>query len=208
MDSLPAELAPGSDRLERLVKALQRAYFAWCANHDPEIGCDGYTFGTGIWRSSWFFLEQAFPDFARRPGNAFYLEFPEFNLYVYRDRVKGTSPRFLGDSGVQRTLIDINAQICFDFARSADRGGTANLVALHSGLDPVGLNEVCVGLPVSHEDPDTAWQFIETVYLYRPDGPPPQGGLYDVEPFDTRDTPDVDVERKDGDAIAKDLSQG
>ena len=199
MDRLPPELAPGSDRMERIIKAIKRAYLAWCANHDPEIGCDGYTFGTGIWRSSWFFLDQEFPDFARRPGNAFYLEFPEFNLYVYRDRVKGTSHRFIGGSGVQRALIDINAQVCFDFALSANTGGRANLVALHSGLDPIGLTEMCVGLPVSHEDPNTAWQFIDTLYSYRPEVPQTDRGLHDIERFDARETPDVDVqvERKD-----------
>jgi hypothetical protein len=179
--------------VDRIIKAVNRAYFAWCASHDREIGCDGYTFGTGIWRSSWFFLEQEFPDFARRPGNAFYLEFPEFNLYVYRDRVKGTSHRFIGGSGVQRALIDINAQVCFDFALS-NSGGRANLVALHSGLDPLGLTEMCIGLPVSHEDPDTAWQFIDTVYSFRPGAPLQDGGLHDVEPFDARETPDVDVQ--------------
>ncbi len=208
MDSLPAELAPSSERLERIIKALKRAYFAWCANHDPEIGCDGYTFGTGIWRSSWFFLEQAFPENTRRPGNAFYLEFPEFNLYVYRDRVKGTSHRFIGGSGVQRSLIDINAQVCFDFALSASDAGRANLVALHSGLDPTGLTELCIGLPISHEDPDTAWQFIDTVYSHRPDEPQPESGLHDVEPFDRLETPDVDVERKDDHAADEDLGQG
>jgi hypothetical protein len=200
LDQLPQELAPGSERLERIVHALNRAYFAWCASHDPEIGCDGYTFGTGIWRSSWFFLEQEFPDLARRPGNAFYLQFPEFNLYVYRDRIRGTSHRFIGDSGVQRSLIDINAQVCFDFALPKSSTARVNLVALHSGVDPAGLTELCIGLPVSHEDPDTAWQFIETVYTYRPEASGAEGGLPDVEPFDAREIPDINVqlERNDG----------
>lgn len=194
MDRLPAEIAPGSERLGRIIQALERAYLAWCRSYDPEIGCDGYTFGTGIWRSSWFYLEQEFPDFARRPGNAFFLEFPEFNLYVYRDRIKGTSHRFIGTSAVQRSLVDINAQVCFDFALPRSSSARANLVALHSGIDPAGLTELSIGLPVSHDDPDTAWQFIETVYTYQRESTHLEGGLSHVEPFDSREVPDIQVQ--------------
>jgi hypothetical protein len=194
VDQLPDELKPESPIARRLLQALQRAYFAHVTNHDPLIGCDGFTLGVGLWRGSWYFVEQEFPDLVRRPNGTFYLEFPDYNLYVYRDRPNGKGHRIMGDSEVQRAFLRVNSQVCFDFLQSNVVTGKPNLVALHTGRLPVGLTDVGIGLPVAPTDPNTSWFFFERVFFHEPTTPetPPQVG----EPhrrFDELDVPEIDI---------------
>jgi hypothetical protein len=195
MDRLPDELRQESPVVQRAISSLQRAYLAQFANHDPEIGCDGHTLGTGLWRSSWYFLEQGFPGIARRPNGTFFLEFSDYNLYFYRDRPHGTGHRVMGNSEVQRAFLRLNAQICFDFLQNSSVKGKPNLVALHAGIYPVGLTEVGIGLPLTPNDPDTAWFFFEPIFSHKPNIPPSR-----VEPdkedhrrFDELDVPEIDI---------------
>lgn len=195
MDRLPDDLKQGAPVTQRLVDALERAYFAHLANHDPLIGCDSFTLGVGLWRGSWHYIEQEFPDLARRPRGTFYLDFPAYNLYVYRDRPNGNGHRAMGDSDVQRALLRVNAQICFDFLQRNVIMEKPNLVALHTGRLATGLSEVGIGLPVTPTDPDTSWFFFERVFSHEPPTKP------DAQPetkehhqrFDELDIPEIDV---------------
>jgi hypothetical protein len=193
MDTLPNDLKSGSPVAQRLVGSLGRAYTAHLANHDPLIGCDSFTLGVGLWRGSWHYIEDEFPDLARRPKGTFYLDFPEYNLYIYRDRPHGNGHRVMGDSHVQRALLRVNSQICFDFLQSNINDGKPNLVLLHAGL--VELTEVGIGLPVTPTDPDTSWFFFERLFvLERPTPPSTSSGRKEHHKrFDELEVPDIDI---------------
>lgn len=204
MDSLPDELALGSPLADRLARAIQRAYLARMASHDPEIGDDAYTYGTGLWRSTWYFLEKEFGDQSHRPHNAFFIQFDDFDLYFYGDRRRGTGHRVIGGSSVQDHILDINAQYVFDFMPTAETNGRPNLVGLHAGLSPIGLTQLHIGLPVAHEDPNTAWRFLEPVYLHAGSTPPQdRSDSPEVQSFRDMKAPDLDIQPEiDGESAA------
>ena len=172
MDRLPDELVLGSPIAGRLAEAIQRAYLARMASHDPEIGDDAYTYGTGLWRSTWYFLEKEFCDQAHRPHNAFFIRFAEYDLYFYGDHRRGTGHRIIGGSSVQDHILDVNGQFAFNFVPGENTNGRPNLVGLHVGSSPLGLTQLHIGLPVAHEDPNTAWKFLDLAYLNAGSPPP------------------------------------
>jgi hypothetical protein len=198
MQELPEDLRPGTPLVQKILGPLERAYLAQFASHDPLIGCDEYTLGTGIWRSSWYFLDEEFPGLSRRPKNTFFLEFADYNLYFYRDRLRGTMHRMMGQSGVQRAMLDVNSQICFDFVGDTPHNGKPNLVVLHTGVYPFGLTDVCIGLPVNHEDEDSAWLFMEHVHTKTPpENRSTAGDKVGHQRFSDIEAPDIDLEPRD-----------
>ncbi len=179
MDQLPPEFAPGGRYHRRLLRVLDRAYTAHGANHDAEIGCDGYTFGTGVWRGAWFFAGREFEGIRGadplHPGNAFFIRFtsPDCRLFLYRDRGKGDIDKrypFSGASGVKDRIAENNFayQATFSFmadvlqkqrtlVSSGDRGSIPDLVLLHRGSPAEGLTRAAIGLPLSRGEADSAW---------------------------------------------------
>jgi len=195
MDQLPPELHPDGATTRRIVTSLRRAYTAHLTNHDPLIGCDGFTLGVGLWRGSWHFIEQEFPDLVQRPNGTFYLEFPDYNLYFYRDKPNGKAHRFIGGSAVQRAILRVNSQICFDFLANNCATGKPNLVALHTGNFPAGLTDVGIGLPITPTDPETSWSFFERVFFNRPTTitDPREDRGVPHKPFNEVEVPDIEV---------------
>jgi hypothetical protein len=195
LDCLPDELALGAPTAGRLAKAIQRAYLARMASHDPEIGDDAYTYGTGLWRSTWYFLEKEFGDQAHRPYNAFFIRFDEYDLYFYGDRRRGSGHRVIGGSSVQDHILDANEQFAFEFVPGDKTNGRPNLVGLHVGSSPLGLTQLHIGLPVAHDDPNTAWKFLDLVYLNTgsPD-PTNKSDLPSHRPFRDLQAPELDVQ--------------
>jgi hypothetical protein len=53
---LPPPIA--DDFIAALVRACMAAYEDASDRHDRSVGCDSNTFGTDVWRFSWFRLEQ------------------------------------------------------------------------------------------------------------------------------------------------------
>jgi hypothetical protein len=195
MDRLPQELQPEGAITRRIVASLQGAYTAHVTNHDPLIGCDAFTLGVSLWRGSWHFIEQEFPDLARRPNGTFFLEFPDYNLYFYRDKPNGKAHRFIGGSEVQRAILRVNSQICFDFFANNAVTGKPNLVTLHTGTFPAGLTDVGIGLPVTPTDPETSWSFFDRVFFYRqPTVPDPreESGVQH-KPFNELDVLEIEI---------------
>lgn len=211
MNELPRELLAGSAIATAIVSALEGAYTAAAANHDVEIGCDGYTFGVQAWRSSWFFLGRAFDGRAfadvegadpMRLGNAFFVRLPFANLFFYRDRTRSVIDvhhRFCGPSRVKDSIA-LNNQIYFGFVeptKPTESNGLPNLVVLHRGSPFQGLTEVYIGLPFTRDElADTAWVFVEKIYGKTTGHPPRLPVEYgdEVEPFSRRDVPMVYLE--------------
>ncbi len=207
MDALPPELRADGDIARAIIRDLERAYTATAANHDPEIGNDGYTFGTGVWRSSWFFLAKSFDAVSdaspMRPGNAFYIRFPFCNLYFYRDRTRGAvdvNHPFSGPSRVKDSIA-LNNQVYFGFVDPsglADENGLPNLVVLHRGNPVEGLSEAYIGLPLTRgELADSPWVFIERIHARSV--PTVRGESVeadDVEPFSSREVPEIDLQEE------------
>jgi hypothetical protein len=213
LNELPRELVVGSAIARAIVAALEGAYTAAAANHDVEIGCDGYTFGVQAWRSSWFFLGRAFDGRAfndiddadpMRLGNAFFVRLPFANLFFYRDRSRSVIDvhhRFRGPSRVKDSIA-LNNQIYFGFVQPAkvtDESGLPNLVVLHRGNPFEGLTEVYIGLPFTRDElADTAWVFVEKIYEKTAAYPPRLPVAYgdEAEPFSRRDVAQVYLEEE------------
>jgi len=218
LDALPSQLRADGEIARAIIRDLDRAYTATAANHDPEIGNDGYTFGTGVWRSSWFFLAKTFDAVSDaspvRPGNAFYIRFPFCNLYFYRDRTRGVvnaSHPFSGPSRVKDSIA-LNNQVYFGFVDPSgitDENGLPNLVVLHRGNPTEALSEAYIGLPLTRDElADSPWVFIERIYAK---GAPPiqdeSTHADNVEPFSSRDVPEVDLQEEPGEDEHGDIGE-
>lgn len=218
MDALPYQLRADGEIARAIIRDLDRAYTATAANHDPEIGNDGYTFGTGVWRSSWFFLAKTFDAVSdastMRPGNAFYIRFPFCNLYFYRDRTRGavnTSHPFSGPSQVKDSIA-LNNQVYFGFVDPSgitDENGLPNLVVLHRGNPTEALSEAYIGLPLTRDElADSPWVFIEKIYAKAPSPIQDESAhADDVEPFSSRDVPEVDLQEEPGEDGHDDIGE-
>jgi hypothetical protein len=207
MVELPPELAPDSRIVSSMIQALDHAYRAVAASHDEEIGCDNYTYGTGVWRSGRHYLRIAFEsDSEVEPvakGNAFVLKTPVGNLFSYRDRstnrVDEKHP-FSGASQV-KDLIVLNNQLCLGFIEpvdAKDADGIWNFVVLHRGNHIEGLTEVYIGLPYFRSKiKTTAWAFIERVFQ-NTSGVLPDvlHEMPDVTPFSSREVPEIYLEER------------
>jgi hypothetical protein len=211
MDRLPPDFAPSGRYHRRLLRVLDRAYTAHGANHDSEIGCDGYTFGTGVWRGAWFFAGKEFEGIRGadplHPGNAFFIRFtsPDCRLFLYRDRGKGDIDKrypFSGASGVKDRIAENNIayQATFSFmadvlekqrrlVSSGDRGSIPDLVLLHRGTPAEGLTRAAIGLPLSRGEADSAWIFNTTIY--QKSVSPRGGGIAAAEDGESRAGSDV-----------------
>ena len=71
-----------------VVPVLRRVYDINAGRHDPHVGDDAVTFGSAIYRNSWFQLEQAFAEcdgwITGRPDGSLTISNGDVRMHVYR----------------------------------------------------------------------------------------------------------------------------
>jgi|GEM_PF-2173222 hypothetical protein len=159
------------DPLEALgatvVPIIRRAYDINAGRHDELVGDDAMTFGFGVYRNSWFLVEEGLRDVdgwqTARPDGSLLISGHGYRLHLYRlghdERVDLDSFRLDDADGskTKQSIPQINGQLTMAFNESA-RGATAaaepdlrDLVIVHAGNADDGCCGMWVGAPVASD---------------------------------------------------------
>jgi hypothetical protein len=212
---LPSSLA---DLAKIVVPLLRRTYDINAARHDPQVGDDGVTFGSAIYRNSWFQLEQALTDdvvwFTARPDGSLTISNGDLRVHVYRcgnDEHTDLDAFRLDDAPASLTKRSIavanTAQLTlalFDeeqpAASPALPPSLRELVIIHAGNPDDGCCGVWVGAPLRIEETITAspWAWIQSLWqIDRPTQGATTIDLADHLRHDQLPEPDLDIRLAD-----------
>ena len=219
---IPSSLA---DLADIVVPVLRRTYDINSARHDPQVGDDAVTFGSAIYRNSWFQLEQAFAEHVGwttgRPDGSLTITNGDVRLHVYRcgqDELTDLDAFRLDDapaSLTKRAIATANsAQLTlalFDEDQPPVSPTTPptlrELVIIHAGNPDDGCCGIWVGAPLTIEETITAspWAWIDS--LWQIDRPEPRATTIDLADHVRHDElpePDLDIRLADdeGDSSA------
>jgi hypothetical protein len=173
---------------EAAVAAIRRAYDINAERHDPLIGDDAVVFGIGIYRNSWYLLEQEVETLdqwsSSRPAGSLLITGAGLRLHVYRHganaEVDLESFR-LDDaraSATQRMIAQSNTlQLSFPGLEVATEtpvpvdSELSELVIIHAGNPDDSCCGIWIGAPIAAEEiTRSPWVWIEPLWLAEPGG--------------------------------------
>jgi hypothetical protein len=181
---LPPQFA---DLSSAAVAAIRRAYDINAERHDPMAGDDAVVFGIGVYRNSWFLLEQAIEDLdawkSARPGGSLVITGGGLRVHVYRHGHDADADleAFRLDSAraseTQRLIAEANTlQLAFAFEPEPESASPpptelAELVVIHAGNPDDGCCGIWVGAPIATEEVTySPWAWIEPLWLREQSG--------------------------------------
>lgn len=168
---------------EAAVAVIQRAYDFNVERHDPLIGDDAVVFGFGVYRNSWFMLEQEIENLdgwsSARPSGSLVITGAGLRLHVYRhgDDADVDLDGFRLDdartSVTKRMIAESNTlQLSFPGMETtgqaparADRT-LSELVIVHAGNPEDGCCGIWIGAPIAADEIKLSpWAWIEPLWL-------------------------------------------
>ena len=150
-----------------VLSAFDRAYARAAARFDPSAGCDGHTFGTDVWRFSWYELEREMTQLpgveTTRADSSFAISVGGVNLRAYRGGSDGLlgidSFNFDRGSAIRRQIPLNNFRQLRLFDETDSQPGV-ELTIVHYGQPEIGCAGVWVGLAVGRNG-DVQWEWKE-----------------------------------------------
>lgn len=172
-----------SDVRWALVEVLDEAYQLASARYDPELGCNGFTFGTDLYHFAKFRLQgRGEPALAPIPlGETsseleLRLRVSEFNVAVHRvgcSSGEDISACFPSSSGGPARLARLNAvQLELQLGWTGAAPFASNVVVAHLGNPENGLEAVYLAVPfgVAESGKINAWAYTELVWQWDGEG--------------------------------------
>lgn len=195
-----------------VVPVLRSVYDVNAARYDELVGDDAVTFGSAIYRNSWFQIEQAFANrdgwTTARPDGSLQITYSKFRFHVYRlghDETSDPDAYRLDDgpaSLTKRSIAQSNtAQLTlalFDepIAEEDDASPPlSELVIIHAGNPDDGCCGIWVGAPLLlDEAASSPWAWIEPLWLIeRSEAMSPGIELIGHVHHDQMQEPDLDI---------------
>lgn len=182
-DSLPDEFGEFADVA---VDAIRRAYAANADRHDLEIGDDAVVFAIGVYRNSWFLLEQEVAVLegwsSSRPSGSLVVVGAGRRVHVYRcgqnanvdldqfrldDERSSATKRLVASTNTNQMSLDLGEAATQSIpADVAQPGDLRELVVIHAGNPEEGCCGIWVGAPVTSDVVSTSpWAWIEPMWL-------------------------------------------
>jgi hypothetical protein len=180
MDDLPDEFKALG---EAAAAAIRRAYDINAERHDPLIGDDAVVFGIGIYRNSWYLLEQEVETLdqwsSARPAGSLLITGAGLRLHVYRHGANADvdlDSFRLDDaraSATQRMIAQSNTlqlsfpglEVVADTPVPVD-ADLSELVIIHAGNPDDGCCGIWIGAPIAAEEiTRSPWVWIEPLWL-------------------------------------------
>ena len=179
--SLPEEFGEFADVA---VDAIRRAYDINAHRHDPEVGDDAVVFAIGVYRNSWFLLEQDVAVLdgwsSSRPSGSLVIMGAGRRIHVYRCGQDGNvdlNDFRLDDersSATKRLLATVNTdQLSLDLGDltvpviptdTPQPGDLRELVIIHAGNPEEGCCGIWVGAPLTPDEVSKSpWAWIEPI---------------------------------------------
>jgi hypothetical protein len=178
--NLPEESKPLG---EAAVAAIRRAYDINAERHDPLVGDDAVVFGIGIYRNSWYLLEQEVESLEQwssaRPAGSLLITGVGLRLHVYRHGANADvdlDSFRLDDaraSATQRMIAQSNTfqlsfpglEVATDIPVPLDPD-LSELVIIHAGNPDDGCCGIWIGAPIAAEEiTRSPWVWIEPLWL-------------------------------------------
>lgn len=211
--SLPEPL---KDLGDIVVPIVRRAYDINAGRHDEVVGDDAVTFGIGVYRNSWFLVEESLRPIdgwrTARPDGSLLISGHGFRIHIYRlghdERVDLDTFRLdeADHSKTKQSIAQINGQLAMAFDGGTDRSiaGTEpdlrDLVIVHSGNADDGCCGVWVGAPIASDHVVVSpWAWVAPFWIVeRPDElPDTDADLAAVARHDELPEPVIEVEPVD-----------
>ena len=187
MQTDPPPPSEALGRLQLVVTSVIRGVYAMNVDrHDPLVGDDTYTFGSHIWRNTWFQLEEELEtddDWkVARPMGSFTIAGDGFEAHVYKcgtDEAVDLEHFRLDDPEASLTKQQIPAsnQLALDLwdlegrPGTADAAGLSQLVVLHAGNPDDGCCGVWIGAPVPVSSVTASpWAWVRELWTIDRDG--------------------------------------
>lgn len=183
LDSLPDEFGEFADVA---VDAIRRAYSVNAARHDPEVGDDAVVFAIGVYRHSWFLLEQDVAVLdgwsSSRPSGSLVIVGAGRRIHVYRcgqdgnvalndfrldDERSSATKRLVATTNTDQLSLDLGdlsvPVLPVEVPQPSD---LRELVIIHAGNPDEGCCGIWVGAPLtSDEVSGSPWAWIEPMWL-------------------------------------------
>jgi hypothetical protein len=177
---LPEEFEP---LREAAIAAIRRSYDINVERHDPLVGDDAVVFGIGIYRNSWYLLEQEVEALecwsSARPAGSLLVTGAGLRLHIYRhggnadvdlDSFRLDDARA---SATQRLIAESNTlQLSFPgLEQSTETPPPASpdlseLVIIHAGNPDDGCCGIWIGAPIAADEiTRSPWVWIEPLWL-------------------------------------------
>ena len=169
---------------EAAVAAIRRAYGINAEHYDPNVGDDAVVFGIGVYRNSWYMLEQEVDALehwsSARPLGSLVLTGAGLRVHVYRhgSNVDVDLDTFRLDdaraSATQRLIAESNTLQLFlpgmepppDEIPEPSNQAISELVIVHAGNPDDGCCGVWIGVPIASEEiTRSPWAWIEPLWL-------------------------------------------
>jgi hypothetical protein len=168
---------------EAAVVAIRRAYEINAERHEPLVGDDAVVFGIGIYRNSWYLLEQEVESLEQwnsaRPAGSLLITGAGLRLHVYRHGANADVDLHsfrLDDaraSATQRMIAQSNTlqlsfpglEVATDTSLPLDPD-LSELVIIHAGNPDDGCCGIWIGAPIAAEEiTQSPWVWIEPLWL-------------------------------------------
>jgi hypothetical protein len=168
---------------EAAVAAIRRAYEINAERHDPLVGDDAVVFGIGIYRNSWYLMEQEVETLEQwssaRPAGSLLITGAGLRLHVYRHGANADvdlDSFRLDDaraSATQRMIAQSNTlqmsfpglEVVSDTPAALD-SDLSELVIIHAGNPDDGCSGIWIGAPIAAEEiSQSPWVWIEPLWL-------------------------------------------
>lgn len=193
-DSLPDEFGEFADVA---VDAIRRAYAFNAHRHDSEIGDDAVVFAVGVYRNSWFLLEQDVAVLdgwsSSRPSGSLVIVGAGRRIHVYRcghdgnvdlndfrldDERSSATKRLVATANTDQLSLDLGDLTAPAIPTEVPQAGDLReLVIIHAGNPDEGACGIWVGAPLtSDEVSGSPWAWIEPMWLLE-GSVVPQAGL-------------------------------
>jgi hypothetical protein len=168
------------------VGAIRRAYEVNAERHDPSIGDDAVVFGIGIYRNSWFMLEEEIESLehwaSARPLGSLVITGAGLRVHVYRhgqnadvdldsfrlddERASETQRLIAVSNTLQMTLPGLEPPVEETGLIDHD---LPELVVVHAGNAEDGCCGIWIGTPIaSEEGTGSPWGWVEPLWLAEP----------------------------------------
>jgi hypothetical protein len=200
MDIFRKLLPPAStdDFIPAVVRAYLSAYEDASGRYDRSIGCDSNSFGTDVWRFSWFRLEQELGPIpgvrTSRADSSFAIFVGDVAIRSYRG---GSDEKYNIDdfefgvgSRIRREIPWQNYEQLTLFSEKSELAleRRLHLTIVHSGNPSAGCTGVWVGLAMPEK-----WEWVEPLFEFEALEmvPQPPAGF---TPFGEMEEPDVRVD--------------